>query len=38
MRFWHALPKNWQEMNYRDFLTERRKLISKVVEEAFEKL
>ena len=38
MRFWHALPENWQEMNYRDFLPERRKLISKVVEEAYKKL
>ncbi len=38
MRFWYALPENWQEMNYRDFLPERRKLISKVVEEAYKKL
>ena len=38
MRFWHALPENWQEMNYRDFLSERRKLISKAVEEAYKKL
>ena len=38
MRFWHALPENWQEMYYRDFLSERRKLISKAVEEAYKKL
>ncbi len=38
MRFWHALPENWQDLEYRDFLVERRKLIAKVVGEAFEKL
>lgn len=38
MRFWHALPDNWQEMNYRDFLVERRKLIAGVVKEAYQKL
>ena len=38
MLFWHALPENWQEMYYRDFLSERRKLISKAVEEAYKKL
>lgn len=38
MKFWHALPENWQEMNYRDFLSERRKLIATVVETAFSKL
>lgn len=38
MRFWHALPENWQEMKYKDFLMERRKRIAKVVQKAFEKL
>ncbi|MFN3019849.1 DUF262 domain-containing protein [Chryseobacterium sp. TY3] len=38
MKFWHALPENWQEMNYRDFLVERRKLIAQVVQEAYQKL
>ena len=38
MRFWHALPDNWQEMNYRVFLVERRKLIAGVVKEAYKKL
>lgn len=38
MRKWHALPYNWQEMNYRDFLVERRKLISGVVKAAYQKL
>lgn len=38
MKFWHALPENWQEMNYRDFLVERRKLIAQVVQAAYQKL
>lgn len=38
MRFWHALPDNWQEMNYQVFLVERRKLIAGVVKEAYQKL
>lgn len=38
MKYWHALPENWQEMEYREFLAERRKRIANVVEEAFGKL
>lgn len=38
MYYWHALPENWEEMNYQDFLMERRKRIAKVVQKAFEKL
>lgn len=38
MKYWHALPENWEEMDYRNFLIERRKKIAKVVEEAFRKL
>ena len=38
MYYWHALPENWEEMNYQDFLLERRKRIAKVVQKAFEKL
>ncbi len=38
MRYWHALPENWVEMDYRNFLVQRRKLIATVVESAFEKL
>lgn len=38
MRFWHALPDNWQEMSYRIFLIKRRKLIAGVVKEAYQKL
>lgn len=33
--YWHALPEDWQEMEYIDFLEERRKLISKVIRDAY---
>lgn len=35
MKYWHSLPQNWQEMEYKEFLTERRKKIAIVVEDAF---
>ena len=38
MKYWHALPENWEQKSYQEFLSERRKMIAKVVEEAFEKL
>ena len=38
MYYWHALPENWEEMNYQDFLLERRKRIAKVVKSAYQKL
>jgi len=37
-RFWHALPDGWEQMDYRDFLQQRRLLIAKVVRAAFDKL
>lgn len=38
MYFWHALPENWEKMEYEKFLVERRKLIAKVISHAFDKL
>lgn len=38
MRYWHALPNNWQAMDYQDFLKERRYKIAEVVRDAFQKL
>lgn len=38
MRYWHALPEDWIDLDYRDFLNQRRKMIDKVVEAAFSKL
>ena len=37
-RFWHALPEGWEQMDYREFLEERRVLIADVVRAAFDKL
>ncbi|ERM80318.1 hypothetical protein P872_13885 [Rhodonellum psychrophilum GCM71 = DSM 17998] len=33
--YWHALPEEWEEMVYLDFLEERRKLIAKVIRDAY---
>lgn len=35
---WHALPEGWQDLDYPDFLTQRRRLMGAVVREAFEHL
>lgn len=37
-RFWHALPEGWEQMEYQDFLQQRRVLIADVVRAAFTKL
>ena len=37
-RFWHALPEGWEQMEYQDFLQQRRVLIAEVVQAAFAKL
>ena len=33
----HAMPERWWEMDYQEFLTERRKLMAGVIRKAFEK-
>lgn len=35
MYYWHALPENWEQMKYEDFLVERRKRIAQVVKDAY---
>ena len=35
---WHALPENWTELLYEDFLKQRRILMAQVTQEAFKKL
>ena len=35
MYYWHALPENWEQMKFEDFLIERRKLISQVIKDAY---
>lgn len=38
MYFWHALPENWETLDYKDFLSKRRKLIGQVIKDAYQKL
>jgi hypothetical protein len=38
MYFWHALPRGWENLEYRVFLEERRKRIAQVIQQAFEML
>lgn len=38
MYYWHALPDNWEEMDYRDFLMRRRERIAQVIADAYHKL
>ncbi|MCB9619808.1 MAG: DUF262 domain-containing protein [Sandaracinus sp.] len=38
MRFWHALPKEWESMPFDRFLEARRRLMADVVRAGFEKL
>lgn len=36
MYYWHALSEKWEQMDYFDFLTDRRKRIAQVVKDAYE--
>ena len=36
MYYWHCLPMDWENMEYRSFLIERRKLIALVIKDAFD--
>jgi len=36
--YWHALAEGWQEMEYKDFLDQRRKGIAQVIADGFERL
>jgi hypothetical protein len=38
MYYWHALPANWENMNYNEFLIKRRELISNLIHDAYLKL
>ena len=35
MYHWHALPNNWEHMDYKDFLESRRELIAQVIAEGY---
>lgn len=36
--FWHALPNGWEQMEYAQFLEERRKRIAEVIQAGFDRL
>lgn len=38
MRYWHALPDNWQQMTYPQFLEKRRQKMAQVIHDGFSKL
>ena len=38
MYYWHALPANWESMDYLEFLVERRRLMAAVIRDAFQRL
>jgi hypothetical protein len=38
MHFWHALPDDWANLRYRDFLRQRRGLIAKVIRAGYRRL
>lgn len=38
MYYWHALPNDWQLMEYRGFLEQRRKKIAQVIRDGYKKL
>ena len=38
VRYWHALPEDWQALDYLDFLERRRALIARVIREGSETL
>ena len=37
-RYWHALPVGWEQLEYREFLDRRRKLIADVIRDGFQRL
>lgn len=38
MHHWHALPENWEHLEYRNFLEKRRELIAQVIAEGYQTL
>lgn len=36
MKYWHALPENWENMEYQEFLITRRKLIAHVTRNGYQ--
>jgi len=38
MYYWHALPEDWEKMEYDEFIEKRRKLMAKVIRDGYDKL
>lgn len=38
MAYWHALPDNWENLEYADFLRQRRELMATVIRDAYQQL
>lgn len=38
MYFWHALPNDWEQMEYHDFLGRQRELMAKVIQKGYQTL
>ena len=38
IRFWHALPDDWENLEFKDFLARRRALIAQVIHAGYDKL
>jgi len=38
MCYWHALPEDWEKMDYREFLEARRKAMAGIIRDGFQKL
>jgi hypothetical protein len=38
MSYWHALPDNWENLEYADFLRQRRELMAQVIRDAYQLL
>ena len=38
MYYWHALPNDWESMEYNDFLVARRKMIAQLIKAAYQKI
>lgn len=38
MSYWQALPDGWEQMEYQDFLRERRELMAKISRDAYQQL
>ena len=36
MYHWHALPENWEQLNYQEFLERRREMIAQVIQEGYQ--